>query len=995
MTAQFQYSRLSHQKDAVDAIDRVFEDVHFFVPNGAQANPVFKLEHDGLQIRNNIRAIRQSGSINAGRVDVSFSPTPALSLDILMETGTGKTFTFIETIHRLHRRYKLSKFIILVPSHAIRQGTLKSLQTTAAFFSREYDNQKINVYNYSAKTVGGFIHAANGTISVMVATFQSFNRESAVINKRGVEASLFGQAKSYMEALAAIRPVIIMDEPHRFEGKQTQEYLAKFKPLMTLRFGATFKGETDDERYTNLIYTLDSMEAFRQNLVKSITVDTVGHGAESGNTLSLDSVSGAAGARVAHLSVHAPDGKRQTVTLKVKDNLGEATGLEYLRGHVVDNITTKELTFTNGFDLVLGHSVPYGMLAEDMQRLIIERTISNHFEREEALFKRGVKSLSLFFIDSVAKYMPEGGKPATIREQFERLYAAQLRQMLSRDDLDAGYRRYLERSQADISRVHKGYFARSMSEKGEEEAIALILRDKEQLLSFETDLRFIFSMWALQEGWDNPNVMTLCKLAPSQSRITKLQQIGRGLRLAVNQQLERITTADEHFEAVNELVVVVPATEGDFVKGIQSEIAGASLKGVALEFDEQALVLFGLAPSPRLAVKVQDALAAIGVVSVDDKTGVATVLVNRATLESKRAAIVRAISGIAALMEEVSDAPQRMMDYLETALGTYGRIKEKQPRKPQQLTIKPSHYEQFKALWAQLSREAVVHYEIETDALVNSVLRAIDQDFDLKPLVINTTRHTDVQNAGEVRSSSTPYLIKAQSIYTLGEFIRTLAQQTTLSLHVVSRILREMPREKFVLIGQNENRALQLLKSIMTHCLLDLAVASVRYEMREIRIKKTALTQSDGPLHQSIPYTLCGKELHEITNSVVAGKSLYQEPLMPVDSQIERDTTDESHSEDITVFAKLPKLDIPTPSGHYNPDFAYVIAREGNPQALYLVVETKGYDTPQQIGRDEARKINSARRFFTALQNSGVPVQYKTKLNGETLLSLTQDILCA
>ena len=233
MTAQFQYTTRAHQTQAVQSIADVFNDVRFVAPTNAQSNPVVAPAEAAPVLRSNMAEIRKRNHVQAGDVQVAGTATPALCLDVLMETGTGKTFTFIETIHRLHKDKKLSKFIVLVPSNAIRQGTLKSLQSTAEFFGKQY-GQKISVYNYSARTVQGLIHAANAGISVLVTTYQAFAGDSKVINKRGVEANLFGHAKSFMEALAVIRPVLIIDEPHRFEGKQTQEYLAKFNPLMTI-----------------------------------------------------------------------------------------------------------------------------------------------------------------------------------------------------------------------------------------------------------------------------------------------------------------------------------------------------------------------------------------------------------------------------------------------------------------------------------------------------------------------------------------------------------------------------------------------------------------------------------------------------------------------------------------------------------------------------------------------------------------------------------------
>lgn len=990
--AQFQYTRLTHQSQAVQSIAEVFadlySDVRFPAPLNMQANPVFSPKEAQKTLQTNIERIRAASHIQAGAIEIASTATPALNLDVLMETGTGKTFTFIETIHKLHQKYGLAKFIVLVPSNAIRQGTLKSLQTTAAFFSREYDNQKISVFNYSSRTVSGFIHAANKGISVLVATYQSFAGDSKVINQRGIEASLFGHAKSYMEALAAIRPVLIIDEPHRFEGKQTQEYLAKFRPLLTIRFGATFKGDKDELKYKNLIYTLDSLEAFRQRLVKGITVDTVGTGADMAQLLCFQSVSGTAKERSAQVSYQTLAGKAASVALRAKDNLGEKTGISFLDGHVIETVTAKEVRFTNDFALPLGQATSYGMLAEQMQALIIERSISNHFEREEALFKRGIKALSLFFIDAVAKYLPEGQKPAVVREAFERHYRAQLAAMLAKPALDAGYRAYLERSAADIGRVHKGYFARSHSEKGEEEAIKLILQEKEKLLSFDTDLRFIFSMWALQEGWDNPNIFTLCKLAPSNSKITKLQQIGRGLRLAVNQQLERVSLSDAAFDEINELVVVVPASESDFVESIQSEISAHSVQRVARVFDDAVLAEFGVAPSTRVANRVLDALAALGVVALDDITGKATLLLERPAYRARRDEILASLKTIAGI--EPLNA-EKMQAYLDAYYEGYGQVKRKTDPQPAMLHIHAGQYQKFKALWENLNRDAVMRYELDSEALSANIARRIAADFEVRPLSLSITRTESVQNLHQAQSTQQSYTVASHAVYTLAAFVRELANATKLSFHTVSRILSSMPADKFAQIQHNENRALATLKDLITRCIYELVVNTVAYELREVRVK-TALTDSAGALLASLPVSQCGKEIHPITNAVVQGKSLYEEHFMPVDSQIERDTVEESSDTQITVFAKLPKINIPTPVGNYNPDFGYVIEQQGAAQALYLVVETKGYDSLNEISAQEKSKIQSARQFFKALQAQGVPVRYETKINSDSLADLIKKI---
>jgi len=990
MTAQFQYTRLAHQSAAVQSIAAVFADVNFVSPTGSQANPVFVPSQAEKTLRANITQTRESNHIHVGAVQVAGTATPTLSLDVLMETGTGKTFTFIETIHKLHKDKKLSKFIVLVPSNPIRQGTLKSLQTTAAFFAREYDNQKINVFNYSSRTVPGFIHAANAGISVLVATYQSFAGDSKVINQRGIEANLLGRAKSYMEALAEIRPVLIIDEPHRFEGKQTQEYLAKFNPLLTIRFGATFK--RDD--YKNLIYTLDSLEAFRQRLVKGITVDTVGSGADMAQVLCFTAVSGSAKERTAQVSYQTMAGKTATVELLAKDNLGDKTGIAFLDGHVIESVTAKEVRFTNDFSLPLGEATSYGMLADQMQALIIERAIANHFEREEALFKRGIKSLSLFFIDAVAKYLPEGSKPAVVRVAFERHYRAQLAAMLDKPELDPGYRAYLARSAADIGRVHKGYFARSHSEKGEEEAIKLILQEKEKLLSFDTDLRFIFSMWALQEGWDNPNIFTLCKLAPSNSKITKLQQIGRGLRLAVNQQLERVQSDDAAFDEINELVVVVPASEGNFVESIQNEIAAHSVQRVARVFDDGVLAEFGVAPSTRVANRVLDALAELGVISLDDVSGQATLLLERTAYLAQRDAILARLKSINGIEDQNA---VNMQAYLDAYYEGNGRIQNKADKAKPTLHINAGNFQKFKELWDNLNRDAVLRYELDAEALTAKIVERISTDFSVLPLTISVTRTESVESLHKAKSTQQSYDLASQSVYTLSEFVRELANLTKLSYHTVGSVLSRMPVEKFNQIRHNENRALTTLRDLMLGCVYELLINKVSYELREVRVK-TSLTDKTGALLETIPVSLCGVETHAISNAEIQTRSLYDDKFMPVDSKIERDTVDESNQTRITVFAKLPKINIPTPAGNYNPDFGYAVHLGDTAQALYLVVETKGYDNFSDIPTKERWKIESARHFFKALQNlptlkeNGVQIHYQTKINGQTLAQLISNM---
>ncbi|MEA3314910.1 MAG: DEAD/DEAH box helicase family protein, partial [Campylobacterota bacterium] len=620
MSLKIKFDRLDYQKKAVSSISDVFKNISFIQNDNKKSNPYFDLQRDKRNFVKNIENIRELNKIDIGDISIKNE----LVIDTLMETGTGKTFTFLESIYKLNRDYGLSKFIILVPSNPIRQGTIKNIKITKEFFTKEYGKQ-ISVFNYSEKTVQNYINSSEQNISVLVSTYQSFNSASNKINKKGIEQSLIGKAKSYMEAIAYLKPVIIIDEPHRFEGKQTAKYLKEFNPLFTLRFGATYK----NDEYKNLIYTLDSVDAFSQGLVKAITVDTVGNENVDNHTISYKSVSGRVQKDyIADIEYKDINSKSKKVELKKGDNLGDKSGIDYLNSYIVDKITKSEVLFLNGISLPLGENESYGVLLDSMQQEIINTAIKNHFEREEELFLMDIKSLCLFFIDKVDKYLLDDGSLGKLGKLFEKLYLKNLNIVLKRDNLDEQYIKYLLKTKENLKELHSGYFAKSKSIKDEEEAIELILNKKEELLSFDSDLRFIFSQWALQEGWDNPNVMTLCKLAPSNSKISKLQQIGRGLRLAVNQDGQRITKEHNNFDFINELFVVVPSTESDFVSSIQNEISEHSIKQVSKIFNETIMIENGISSNPRFAVKLLDKLEELEYISIDDD-GMSSIIISK------------------------------------------------------------------------------------------------------------------------------------------------------------------------------------------------------------------------------------------------------------------------------------------------------------------------------------------------------------------------------
>ncbi|MGJ0359792.1 type III restriction-modification system endonuclease [Aliarcobacter cryaerophilus] len=976
---KIKFDRLDYQELAVNNISDVFKNIAFKTNDNKKSNPSFDLQASKSILVNNITKVREINKVDIGDTSIR----DELVIDTLMETGTGKTFTFLESIYRLNRDYGLCKFIILVPSNPIRQGTIKNINITKEFFTKEYGKQ-ISVYNYSEKTVLNYINASSQNISVLVSTYQSFNKATNSINKNKIEQTLIGRSRSYMQAIGHLRPVIIIDEPHRFEGKQTAKYLKEFNALFTLRFGATFKG--DD--YKNLIYTLDSVDAFSRGLVKAITVDTVGNENVDNHTIGLKDVKGASQKEyIAKIEYKDINSKPKLTELKHGENLGEKVGIEYLTSYVVEKITKSEVIFTNGISILLGESESYGVLLDEVQKAIVDTAIKNHFEREEELFKLNIKSLCLFFIDRVDKYLTEDGINGKLALLFETLYLKNLEQILKKDNLDEDYKKYLLKTKDSVKEVHSGYFAKSKKEGDEAEAIELILNKKEELLSFDSDLRFIFSQWALQEGWDNPNVMTLCKLAPSNSKISKLQQIGRGLRLAVNQDGKRITKDDSNFDFVNELFVVIPSTEENFVTSIQKEISENSIRQVSKLFNEDIMVDNHIASTSRAATRLLDKLDEIGFISIDDND-MSEIIISKEDYSTRSKELES--------LDIKGCDNSKLKEYFDSFFKTTNRIKAKDrsdKKEKGKIKIHQENFQKFKTLWENLNYDAVVKYDINSEVLIEKARDKINENFTISGQDIIVKRDKNIEDKNKHDSEKETIHVETHSIFTLYEFVKALSNSTKLSMQTIAKVLHGIKKEKFDLIYQNENLALKKIEEQLVSSIYEVIINKISYDLKEIKTCNTSLTDKNGNLKEFIPEGSLGTETYKIKSKNIRELSIYDEDFMEVDSNIEKLTIDESSDKRITVFGKLPKVNIPTAHGrHYNPDFGYVIeSKEG--KELYFVVESKGYDKFDDISTKEKLQIKSAEAFFKKLREMGVNVEYQTKLNSPDLSQLISDIL--
>ncbi|NHA97267.1 DEAD/DEAH box helicase [Helicobacter pylori] len=962
---KIKFKRLDYQEKCLNQILGVFKGIYFEEPeNDAQriANPVFETEALKNVLLENIKNLRSEQKITQGSVGIEKS----LNCDILMETGTGKTFCFLECVYALHKNYHLSKFIVLTPSNAIKLGVLKSIEITREFFKSEYSNTHLESY----EDIRNFILASNHKCCVLVMTFSAFNKEKNTINKSCLEnTNLFNGAKSYMQALASMRPIVIMDEPHRFLGDKTKKYLEQLNALITLRFGATFK---DD--YNNLIYALDSKKAFDCALVKSISVASVGESDEYFLELK--------GIEKGEAMINYTDLENKTKSVKVKthDNLGALTHISALEDYIVEKITKTEIRFLNGVNLLLDQKEPFSHLLEGEQEVMLKEAIKSHFEREEGLFKKGIKALCMVFISGVNSYLSENEQPAKLALLFEKLYQQKLEEVLKKP-LDENYRAYLERTREDIKKVHGGYFAKSKKEGDEAKAIELILKEKEKLLSFDSDLRFIFSQWALQEGWDNPNVMTICKLAPSHSNITKLQQIGRGLRLAVNDKGERITKEHADFDFVNELVVIVPQVERDFVGAIQQEISEHSLikqsfSGVELEKSD--MVKKGYYGA------LFEKLEGLGFGErTDDENFKLTLNQNE---------FLKKAPELETLKNETYLDFEKLKDFLKDRLVGHFRVRNKNERKTEKIKINKENFKKFETLWESLNHQARIAYAIDSESLIDEIVKNINSSFEISSKIVSVTTHKKVETMGN-NAKTEIFDRESACVWSLHEFISALSNKVKLSFKSVAKVLENIDENKFNEIKKNEQEGLRRLEELFLEIIYQNIKDKISYQMRETTIKNRkndAFYDEKGEIREFLDGSL-GADKYEIKNSSTREKCLY-ENFMQVDSEIEKDTIEESNDTKIIVFGKLPRVEIPVGLNQtYSPDFGYVV--ENNDKKVLLVVETKGVEHENELRDEEKRKISTAKKFFEALKKQGVNIEYKTKTNKDQLSALVNEIL--
>ena len=908
------------------------------------------------------------------------------NLTIEMETGVGKTYTYIKTMYELNKHYGWSKFIVVVPSIAIREGVYKSFQVTQEHFAEEY-GKKIRFFIYnSAQLTEIDRFASDSSINVMIINSQAFNAKGKDARRIYMKLDEF-RSRRPIDIIAKTNPILIIDEPQSVEGAQTKERLKEFCPLLTLRYSATHKADS----IYNMVYRLDAMEAYNKRLVKKIAVKGI---SESGSTATesyvyLEGINLSKADPTATLQFDykgATGLRKKTMKVGIGFNLYDNSGYldEYRNGFVVKFIDGRDnsVEFLNGIKIYAGDVI--GKVSEEqLRRIQIRETILSHIERERQLFHKGIKVLSLFFIDEVAKYKQydEAGNPynGIYADMFEEEYADVVGN-LQLEFGDEEYVKYLDAISAH--ETHAGYF--SIDKKGkltdgkidkkektsdDSDAYDLIMRNKELLLDRDpkrSPVRFIFSHSALREGWDNPNVFQICTLKQSSSEVRKRQEVGRGLRLCVNQDGERmdVNALGSDVHTVNVLTVIASESYESFARGLQEELADAVAgRPVAVTAD---LFKGKVITDSKGNEQVVDADMAQAIFEDLISNG----YVKRGVLTDKYYA--DKANGEIKVAEEVADSRDAVIKILDTVYDANAMKPDDSRSQNVELQVDPEKLAmpEFKALWKRISPKSVYVVDFDTDELVKKSIDALNTKLHVPKVFfkVEEGEMDEIKSRDELKEGNA-FSKKKSSTYDSGRRIRTnnsvkydlvgkIVSETGLTRKAVVDILVGIDKTVFDQFAYNPEEFIIKASGLINDEKATAIVQHIAYNMLDERYSTDIFTEPaiKGRLD---------------VNAMKAQRHLYDHILY--DSTNERNfAADLDTNTSVAVYVKLPdSFYIATPVGRYNPDWA-IAFYEGTVKHIYFVAETKGSLRSMELRDIEKAKIHCAREHFKAISSGNV-----------------------
>lgn len=995
-------SNLTHQTVPVEGVAAIVEDSIQEPPKKSHQNPLLKYQLStgaiyDVRRRTNIQDKADKLRVTHFMLSEKIKALPHHRiLDIKMETGTGKTYVYTRTMFELHRRCGFNKFIIAVPTLPIKAGTASFL--TEPEVVRHFDKvcgydaemevcllepqkqQKKGRQNMPS-AVGHFFygtHHAKRRIYVLLLNTQLLT--SGKLLTRDDYDQMLGEFHRPVDAIADTKPVLIIDEPHRVErgGKSYAALIENFRPQLVLRYGATFpelvvgkgKGKHTVKDYQELIYDLSAAESFNRGLIKGVAkehLELPGGRTADRKVKVLSAVRGDS----VKMKLASAGNADKTFTLRVGDSLGVVDA--DLDGVSVEAIAKNGVSLTNGQEKLVGEEFFPDQFAASYQEGMIELALMRHFETERENFCRDglpVKTLALFFIDSIESFRgPEGKNDGWLRKKFVEMLAARVKKELERQNTPE-YEAYLRATLENADDACAGYFSQDNNDSDENIAreVKLILHGKKELLSFTHKdgtpnvLRFLFSKWTLKEGWDNPNVFTICKLRSSGSETSKLQEVGRGLRLPVDSIGNRIS--DSSFM----LNYIVDFTEKDFANRLVAEINGE----------------LGPVNGNSLSVTSDDIKKVAEIRGTD---------VNMFFMELMKKGFVDFDKNV--VPEKFDDM---LMEYPEfrDMLGNVNvnRIINRNSRRSDKIHVRKARFEELRELWAQLNRKYVLYFDKEIDRSLEIDLPSVIKDkhvFSLQTME-SSRRILDVKSGIAVAFEGAHVELTLQNRhYGYGDFLKRAARCTNVPVHVLHKAICKATANGCRITGEMFNDgSLARLAGALDDWKCEKLAGLVRYRQANYRARETKLTDADGMVRD------------EVVQAYIGSKCVPGEPPVKYlydayahDSGLELQNI-RTEIDEVVVYGKIPSHSICIPtvaSSNYSPDFMYVVKKSDGTKELNVVIETKAYDKETNISADEETKISCAEQFFRTMTESGYTVHFRKQINSSSVKTIVDELI--
>lgn len=977
---------LPHQQKAVDVVCNAFKGIHTTSPAVFYENPSFyqKDPHIGT----NIKAIQQE--LPAEYRSVSpLNNDGYLSLDIKMETGTGKTYVYTKTIYELHKRYGFNKFIIAVPSLAIKAGTAQFLQdayakkhfTDSCSYDAEIEpliltapKNKKKGRSYFPSVVSDFVKGScqnTNKIYVLLVNMQMLTG-AKVLTKDDYDYGVEGFYKP-LDAIAATKPIVMIDEPHRFSRTQKafKVITEQIKPQAIIRYGATFpevttgrgRNKVTIKDYQNLLYDLNACASFNQGLIKGVAKEHFDPLSKKEAKVKIISIENK---EAVHFQYRQKDTAAKSFELKKGDSLSIIT--EAFAGVTISAIGTNFVEFSNGIKKNTGEELDVDIYMTSYQEQMLRLALQRHFETERENFcdrKYKIKTLALFFIDDITSYREDAdGKEPYLRLAFERLLKEQLEKTIaSLNEHDEEYKKYLEASLADLQACHAGYFAQDNNDTDENVAkeVDTILHGKKELLSFTKEngepntLRFLFSKWTLKEGWDNPNVFTIAKLRSSGSDNSKLQEVGRGLRLPVDENGNRISNEDFT------LNYIVDFTEAKFAQHLVDQINGEVPQSSTISEE-----------------KLQQVAEKLG--KTDEELFI-ELLVDK-----------RYIDRHYNIKPETK--AEFFEEYPEFAAGLKaGKVKDRNKEKPKPVKIRKAVYQEIKELWETINHRYLMFYDDDLEDNIEDIVLSIFEKDVFTTLVMSSERnkiHSDGSMVNVVSEAGVQYVVSSRISY--GLFLKRISNVTNLPIKIIHVALCRYAKKHGTSFTAliNDNSVAAFCKEFATWKTENLQ-GRFKYERSKAPLGATALTYADGSVRSEVAQGRIGTKIMPGTPST---KYLYD--AYAYDSPLERDNI-MADIEEVIVYGKIPRasIAIPTIAGSmYSPDFMYVVKHSNGDKELNIIVETKDVEGKTDLRSEEKVKIDCAKVFFNTLTTDGYKVHFRTQIGNKQMIQIINEVMC-